>query len=238
MIASATRIDEIADGIFRISTPTDVVPGGFSFNQFLVVDDAPVLFHTGLRGTFALVKEAIGRVMPVEKLKYVSFSHVEADECGALNPFLAVAPNAVPLCSRVAAMTSINDLADRPPKVMADGETLKLGRHTIQWHDTPHLPHGWESGLMSETTTRTFFCGDLFTHPGAQLPPVTEGDILGPSEGLRAKMNYFSSPQTGAGMIRKLAETKPTTLGTMHGSSWKGDGAKLLNALADVLEKK
>jgi flavorubredoxin len=238
MIATATRIDEIADSIYRISTPTEVVPGGFTFNQFLVVDEDPILFHTGLRNSFAGVKEAIGRVMPVEKLKYVSFSHVEADECGSLNQFLAVAPNAVPVCSGIAAMTSINDLADRPPKVMADGETLRLGRHVMQWHDTPHLPHGWESGLMSETTTGTFFCGDLFTHAGAQVAPVTESDILGPSEHLRGAMNYYSQAQDASGMIRKLAQLKPRTLATMHGSSWRGDGAKLLNALADLLEKK
>jgi flavorubredoxin len=215
-----------------------VVPGGFTFNQFLIVDDDPLLFHTGLRKTFAPVKEAIARVMPVDKLRYVSFSHVEADESGALNEFLGVAPRAVPLCSGVAAMTSINDLADRPPRTMADGETLSLGRHSIRWHDTPHLPHSWESGLMSETTTGTFFCGDLFTHAGADVPPVTEGDILGPSEQIRAAMNYYSQAQDAAGMVRKLAQLKPRTLAVMHGSSWKGDGSKLLHALANLLEKK
>ena len=233
-----SRIDEIADGIYRISTPTDVVPGGFTFNQYLIVDEDPLLFHTGPRGTFAPVKEAIGQVMPVEKLRYVSFSHVEADECGALNQFLAVAPRAVPLCSGIAALTSINDMADRPPRTMADGETLRLGRHAIRWHDTPHLPHSWESGLMTETTTGTFFCGDLFTHPGADVPPVTEGDILGPSEQIRSAMNYYSQAQDAAGMIRKLAETKPRTLAVMHGSAWRGDGSKLLNTLADLLAKK
>jgi flavorubredoxin len=230
-----TRIDEIADGIYRISTSNDVVPGGFTFNQFLIVDEEPLLFHTGLRGTFAPVKEAIGRVMPVEKLRYVAFSHVEADECGALNQFLAVAPKAVPVCSGVAAMVSVNDLADRPPRPMANGETLCLGRHTVQWHDTPHLPHSWESGLMTETTTKTFLCGDLFTHPGADLPPVTEGDILGPSEQMRAAMNYYSQASDAAAQLRKLAAFKPLTLALMHGSSWKGDGEKLLNALADRL---
>ncbi len=165
-----------------------------------------------------------------------SFSHVEADECGALNPFLGVAPRAVPLCSRVAAMTSINDLADRPPRTMADGETLALGRHSVRWHDTPHLPHSWESGLLTETTTRTLFCGDLLTHAGADVPPVTESDILGPSERLRGAMNYYSQAQDASGMIRKLAESGPRTLALMHGSSWKGDGAKLLSALADLLD--
>jgi flavorubredoxin len=233
--SNGTRIDEIADGIFRISTPSEVVPGGFTFNQFLIVDDEPLLFHTGLRGSFGSVKDAIGRVMPVEKLRYVSFSHVEADECGALNQFLAVAPQAVPVCSQTAAMVSVTDLADRAPRALADGETLRLGRRAIQWHDTPHLPHSWESGLMTETTTKTFLCGDLFTHPGAHLPPVTEGDILGPSEQLRGAMNYYSQAGDAAAMLRRLAAFKPRTLALMHGSSWKGDGEKLLNALADRL---
>jgi flavorubredoxin len=232
---SQTRIDEIADGIYRISTASEVIPGGFTFNQFLILDDEPLLFHTGLRGTFVSVQEAIGRVMPVEKLRYVSFSHVEADECGALNQFLAVAPRAVPVCSRTAAMVSVNDLADRPPRPMADGETLRLGRHVVQWHDTPHLPHSWESGLMTESTTRTLLCGDLLTHAGADVPPVTESDILGPSEGMRAAMNYYSQAQAAADMIRKLAESRPRTLALMHGSSWKGDGKKLLDALAGLL---
>lgn len=232
---TGTRIDEIADGIFRISTPSEVVPGGFTFNQFLIVDDEPLLFHTGLRGSFGAVKDAIGRVMPVEKLRYVSFSHVEADECGALNQFLAVAPQAVPVCSQVAAMVSVNDLADRAPRALADGETLRLGRRAIQWHDTPHLPHSWESGLMTETTTKTFLCGDLFTHPGAHVPPITEGDILGPSEQMRGAMNYYSQAGDAAAMLRRLATFKPRTLALMHGSSWKGDGEMLLNALADRL---
>jgi len=232
---SSTRIDEIADGIYRISTPTEVMPGGFTFNQFLIRDEEPLLFHTGLRGSFAVVREAIDRVMPVEKLRYVSFSHVEADECGAMNQFLAVAPAALPLCSRTAAMVSMNDLADRPPRTLADGETLRLGRHVIQWHDTPHLPHSWDSGLITETTTKTFLCGDLFTHPGADAPPVTEGDILGPSEQMRGAMDYYSHASDAAAQLRRLAAFKPTTLALMHGSSWKGDGEKLLIDLAERL---
>jgi len=235
MAAPTTRVDEIADGIYRISTPTDVVPGGFTFNQYLIRDDEPLLFHTGMRATFPLIKEAISRVMPVEKLRWVSFSHVEADECGALNQFLAVAPQAQPLCSRMAAMTSVNDMADRPPRVVVDGEIVKLGRHSIQWHDTPHLPHSWESGLMTEVTTKTFLCGDLFTHPGEDLPPTTESDILGPSEQLRQAMKYFSEGQEAAVQLRRLAQFKPKTLAVMHGSAYKGDGEKLLNALADKL---
>jgi flavorubredoxin len=234
----STRVDEIADGIYRISTPSTVVPGGFTFNQFLIRDDEPLLFHTGLRALFPAVKEAIGRVIPVETLRYVAFSHVEADECGTLNQFLTVAPNAVPVCSRTAAMVSINDMADRAPRALADGETLRLGRHVVQWHDTPHLPHGWESGLMTETTTKTFLCGDIFTHAGADVPPMTESDILGPSEQLRAAMDYYSHPADAAAMLRRLARLQPQTLALMHGSSWKGDGAKLLEALADRLHQR
>ncbi|HVE41466.1 MAG TPA: MBL fold metallo-hydrolase [Planctomycetota bacterium] len=234
----STRIDEIADGIYRISTKSEVVPGGFTFNQFLIRDEEPLLFHTGLRGTFSAVKEAISRVLPVETLRYLAFSHVEADESGALNQFLALAPKAVPVCSRTAAMVSMNDLADRAPKPMADGETLRLGRHVVQWHDTPHLPHSWESGLMTETSTQTFLCGDLFTHAGADVPPMTESDILGPSEQMRSNMDYYSHPGAAAVMLRRLAATKPRTLALMHGSSWKGDGEKLLTALADSLAGK
>jgi flavorubredoxin len=235
-VSAATRVDEIADGIYRISTPSDVVPGGFTYNQFLIRDDEPLLFHTGLRGQFAAVSQAIGRVLPVESLKYIAFSHVEADESGALNHFLAAAPGSVPVCSRTAAMVSVNDMADRPPRTMADGETLRLGRHVVQWHDTPHLPHSWESGLISETTTRTFFCGDVFTHAGADVPPVTESDILGPSEQLRAAMNYYSQATDAGVMLRKLAATQPRTLALMHGSSWRGDGGELLGTLAGLLE--
>ncbi len=232
-----TTTHEIADGIFRICTPTDVVPGGFTFNQFLIVDDEPLLFHTGLRKMFPVVRDAVARVIPLTTLRYVAFSHVEADECGALNDFLAAAPRAVPVCSRTAAMVSVNDLADRPPKALADGEALRLGRHTVEWFDTPHLPHGWESGYLGEQTTRTLLCGDLFTHGGTDLPAVTESDVLGPSEAFRAAMDYYSQAQNIPGMLSRLAEWKPRMLALMHGSSWRGDGAKLLQALAAALKR-
>src|SRR5216684_6666454 len=141
---SGTRIDEIADHIYRISTPVPpnpALPAGFTFNQFLIVDDEPLLFHTGLRRMFPLVREAISAVMPVERLRYISFSHYEADECGALNDFLGVAPNAVPLCGKIAAMVSVGDIADRAPQAMDDGEDISLGRHRVRWFATPHLPH-------------------------------------------------------------------------------------------------
>ena len=233
---SGTRIDEVAAGIYRINTPL-TLPGetGFSFNQYLIVDDAPMLFHTGMRALFPLVSEAIRTVMPVERLRYLGLSHFEADECGALNAFLAAAPNAVPVCGQVAAMVSIGDFADRAPRALADGEELALGQHTIRWFDTPHVPHAWECGLMLEVATRTFFCGDLFTQGGAGEVALTETDILGPSEAFRKPMDYFAHAPHTQVMLERLAREAPTTLACMHGSAWRGDGARLLRELAAVL---
>lgn len=236
---SGTNVHEIADGIYRINTPLPpgVVPGGFSLNQYLIVDDEPLLFHTGLRRMFPLVREAVASVMPIERLRFVSFSHVEADECGSLNEWLAAAPQATPLCGNVAAMTSIGDLADRSPHVLADGEMVSLGKHAVQWFDTPHLPHAWECGFLMEPYTRTFLCGDLLTQGGADLPPLTESDILGPSEAFRQKLDYYSHTKNGREMLERLAVAEPTTLACMHGSAWHGDGAALLRQLADSLSQ-
>ncbi len=237
--ASGTNVHEVADGIYRINTPINFPDGnGFSFNQYLVVDDAPALFHTGLRRLFPVVSEAIASVMPIERLRYVGFSHVEADECGALNQFLASAPQAVPLCGRIAAMVSIEDMADRAPRVLADGESLSLGRHTLEWFDTPHVPHGWECGLMMDSRTGTFFCGDLFTQPGHGEKPLTDADILEPSEAFRQSMDYFAHAPQSAATLLKLAERGPRTLACMHGSAWQGDGGSLLRGLADSLDAK
>jgi flavorubredoxin len=234
---SGTNINEIANGIYRINTPLppNVVPGGFSFNQYLIYADEPLLFHTGPRRMFPLVREAVASVMPVARLRYVAFSHVEGDECGSLNEWLAVAPEAVPLCGRIAALTSIEDMADRPPRALADNETISLGQHSIQWFDTPHLPHGWECGYLMEQSTRTLLCGDLFTQPGNGNMPITETDILGPSEAFRQRMDYFSHTKNARAMLERLASTAPTTLACMHGSAWAGDGQQLLRALADEL---
>jgi flavorubredoxin len=236
--SSGTNVHEIAAGIFRINTPV-ALPGelGFNFNQYLIVDDMPLLFHTGLRRLFPLVSEAIRAVMPLEQLRYVALSHFEADECGALNDLLRAAPRAVPVCSQVAALVSVSDYADRPPRALADGEELVLGSHTIRWFDTPHVPHAWECGLMLDATTRTFFCGDLFTQGGAGEVALTEADILGPSEAFRQPMDYFAhAPQTRS-TLERLAREAPTTLACMHGSAWSGDGARLLRELAGVLER-
>ena len=233
---SGTNVFEIAPGIYRINTPISI-PGGpeFSFNQYLIVDDEPLVFHTGPRRMFPLVLEAIERLMPIDRLRYVALSHFEADECGALNEFLAAAPRAVPVCGQIASMVSVNDIADRPPRPMADGEILQLGSHALRWLDTSHVPHGWECGLMFETHTKTLLCGDLFTQGGAGKAPITESDILGPSEAFRSQMDYYAHAPHTTEVLERLARERPETLACMHGSAWRGDGAALLRALAASL---
>lgn len=234
---AGTWIDEVEDRIYRISTPLPQVPGGFSFNQYLIDDDAPLLFHTGPRKLFPLVRQAIAQVIPVERLRYISFSHFEADECGSLNEFLAAAPAAVPLCGKIAALVSIDDVADRPARALADGEVVSLGRRQVQWLDTPHMPHAWECGMLFESATRTLLCSDLFTEGGAEHPPVTEDDILASSERFRAPMDYYSHTKDGGQILARLAQTRPALLARMHGSAWRGDGAAMLMALADALAR-
>jgi len=233
-----TRIDEIADSIYRISTPVPAnpaLPAGFSFNQFLIVDDEPVLFHTGMHKLFPLVRAAVATVMPVERLRWLAYSHYEADECGSLPEWFAVAPHARPLCGEIGAIVNASDF-DREPRGLGDGEVLAIGNKRLRWHATPHVPHGWDAGLMSELTTRTLFCGDLFTQPGATHEPVTEHDILGPSEAMRGAMDYYSNPQTAAGVIGRLASTEPALLACMHGAAYRGDGAAALRALAHTMK--
>ena len=233
---SGTNVHEIAEGIYRINTPLPIPgAGGFSFNQYLITDDEPLLFHTGPRKMFPLVREALASIMPVEDLRYIAFSHVEADECGSLNDWLRAAPQSVAVCGGVAAMVSIGDLADRPPRALADGELLSLGKHQVRWIDAPHLPHAWECGFMMEERTSTLLCGDLFTQGGTDCPPITESDILGPSEAFRKQLDYFSHTKNARELLEKLASKNPETLACMHGSAWRGDGAALIRALADSL---
>lgn len=235
---AGTRIDEIVPRIFRISTPVppEAIPGGFTFNQFLLVDDEPLLFHTGPRKMFPLTLEAVASVMDPARLRWISFSHFEADECGALNEWLAAAPDALPLCGALAALVSVDDFADRPAKPLGDGETHSLGNLSVQWIDTPHVPHGMEAGYMLETTTRTLLCGDLFAQPGTEPPPITESDALvwEPSEAFRQEFPY--APIDGAAaLLDKLAATEPQVLACMHGASYRGDGAALLHQLGAAL---
>ena len=232
---SGTNVHEVADRIYRISTPVTIPGGGFSFNQYLIVDDEPLIFHTGPRRMFPLVREAVASVLQPQGLRHIAFSHVEADECGSLNEWLAAAPQSVLLCGTVAALVSINDLADRPPRALADGESLSLGIHSVRWFDTPHLPHAWDCGFLMEERTRTLLCGDLFTQGGADNPPVTESDVLERSEAFRREMDYFSHTRNAREMLERLASASPTTLACMHGSAWRGDGGQLLRALADAI---
>lgn len=234
---SGTRIDEITSGIYRISTPVppEAMPGGFTFNQYLIADDAPLLYHTGPRKLFPLVCEAIEAVLPVQSLRYIGFSHYEADECGSLNDFLELAPEAEPLCSNIAKMVSIDDIALRPAHALADGEELSLGAHVVKWTDTPHLPHAWECGHLFETTTRTLFCGDLFTQGGHEHEPLITGDILESSEAMRGALDYFSQTRQVQELTEKLASHAPQVLACMHGAAWRGDGATLLRQLAGRL---
>lgn len=234
---AGTRIDEIAEGVYRISTPVSpaVVPGGFSFNQFLLADEEPLLFHTGPRMIFPLVREALATVLSPERLRWVAFSHWEPDESGALNAWLTAAPDATVLQGQVGMAVCVNDQALRPGRALADGERFSIGKKQLTWLDTPHLPHGWDCGFLFESTTRTLLAGDLFTQGGHQLPPLVESDLLGPSEAFRKMMDYAShSPSTEA-LMDKLARTEPTTLACMHGSAWHGDGAQALRALGRAL---
>jgi flavorubredoxin len=237
MNAPQASIHRVAPDTWRISVamPPELFPGGFSFNQYLVVDERPFLFHTGPRKLFPLVREQIETVMPIERLRYISFSHFEADECGALPDFLAAAPGAQPVCDRVAAMIAINDFVDVEAIAVNDGDVLDLGRHQLVWQSTPHLPHGWECGYFYDRTTGTLFCGDLFTQPGMGEEPLTRADILGPSEDFRKSDDYFSHSANAPSLIEKLANLQPKLLACMHGSAWEGDGAAMLRRLGAAL---
>jgi len=234
---SRTNVNEISEGIWRINTPIALEGGmAFSFNQYLVEADRPLLVHTGPRQLFPVLREAVEAIMPSSRLRYIGFCHMEADECGALNEWLASAPEAVPLCGAVGAMTSIGDFADRAPRVMADGEVLDLGGREVQWFDAPHVPHGWDNGFLLERVTGTLFCGDLLTQPGEGTVALTEADILELSEGFRHAMDYYAHGPETRPTLARLAAAAPRTLACMHGSAWHGDGAAMLSRLADALD--
>jgi flavorubredoxin len=233
-----TRVDEIADRTFRLSTfVPDIGPTGFTFNQFLLDADEPLLFHTGPRGMFASVAQSIGTVMPIARLRWITFGHVEADECGAMNLFLDAAPEAQVAHGALGCMVSLNDMADRPPRPLADSELIDLGGKRVRHIDTPHVPHGWEARVLYEETTNTLLCGDLFTAVG-DGPALVTGDVVGAAG--QAEDIFGATcltPNTGP-TIRRLAELAPSTLALMHGSSYSGDGAKALLALADEYDRR
>jgi flavorubredoxin len=236
---TGTRIDEVAEGIYRINTPLmiDAIPGGFNLSQYLVLDEEPLVFHTGWRRWFPFVSEAISKVTPLDRIRHVGYSHFEGDECGAMNEFLAAAPLAVPFASQIGALTSLHDYADRPPRGLADGEEFSIGHKTLQWIYTPHVPHGWDCGLIFDKTTRTLLCGDLFTQPGANTPPLTESEVLTVSEGMRKALEYYAHATNTAAILGRLAGLEPTTLACQHGSAYRGDGGALLRELSGILEQ-
>ena len=214
-----TRIDEIAAGIYRLSVyvPDIAPPAGFTFNHFLVRADEPMLFHCGLRAMFPALSEAVRRLIPIEELRWIGFGHVEADECGAMNEWLAAAPRAQVVHGATACMVSVNDLADRPPRMLADGEAIDLGGRRVRYIDTPHVPHGWEAGVLFEETTSTLLCGDLFTHLGNGAA-VTDTDIVGPAVEAERLFHYTSLGPSTAPNIRKLAALDAAHAG---GDAWR-----------------
>jgi len=230
----STRIDEIAEGIYRLSVhvPDIAPPAGFTFNHFLVRGEEPLLFHTGLRRMFPLLRDAVSRLIPLETLRWISFGHYEADECGAMNEWLSVAPQAEVAHGQTGCLVSLNDMADRAPRLLRDGEVIDLGGgKRLRYLDTPHIPHGWDAGVLFEEGSGTLLCGDLFTQLG-DGPALTEGDIVGPAIQGEDVFGYSSlNPGMGA-TIRRLAGTAPRTLALMHGPSFRGDGAAALRDLA------
>lgn len=235
-----TKVAEIADGIFRLSTyvPDIAPPAGFTFNQFLVLGDEPLMFHTGLRRMFPLKRTALSRLIAPERLRWITFGHYEADECGAMNDWLAVAPNALVAHGQTGCLVSLNDMADRAPRVLAAGETIELGRgKKVRYIDTPHTPHGWDAGVMYEESTGTLLCGDLFTQLG-DGPALTGDDVVGPAIAAEDLFKYSSlNPEMGT-TIRSLSALAPRTLALMHGPSFTGDGAAALHALADEYDRR
>lgn len=235
-----TSVNEIANGIFRLSTfvPEIAPPAGFVFNQFLVLGDEPLLFHTGPRRMFPLVLAAVSRLMPPERLRWISFGHVEADECGSMNDWLALAPQAQIAHGQTACSVQLGDLADRAPRLLQDGEVIDLGGgKRVRYLDTPHTPHAWDSGVMYEEASGTLLCGDLFTQVGNGAALV-ESDIVGAAIAAEDLFKYSSLHPDMGTTIRSLAKLAPRTLALMHGPSFAGDGAGALRALADDYDRR
>ncbi len=231
-----TRVTEVADGVHQLTT---VVPDSpVAFNQYLITGDEPTLFHTGMRFLFPLVSEAVSRVIPASSMRWVSFGHVEADESGSMNSWLAIAPQSTVVQSVIGCMVSLGDLADRPPRPLADGECLDTGGHVLQWFDTPHVPHAWEAGVLYDSTTKTLLCGDLFTRLG-EYEPITTDDIVGPAVDAEDVLpGSLSLHPASAATVRRLAELDVDTLALMHGPAFTGDCRQALLDLADDFDRR
>jgi flavorubredoxin len=235
-----TNITEIAPDVFRIST--FIPEANLQFVQFLVRDEEPLLFHTGMKGLFPIVREAVGKIIPPETIKWIGFSHFEADECGALNEWQQVAPDATPVCSFVGKVVSIDDFALRPARALENGETFSTGKYNFRFLQTPHVPHCWEAGLLFEETNKTLFCSDLF-HQNGDVAPSTESDIIDICRQTFLEYqqsplaNYFPYTKQTDKIMKSLAALKPQTLATMHGSTFIGDGEKAILDLGTVLRE-
>jgi flavorubredoxin len=233
-----TKVDEIAAGIYRLSTfvPEIAPPAGFTFNQFLIEAEQPLLFHTGPRMAFPMVAEAVAKILPVESVRWITFGHVESDECGSMNMWLTSAPNSQVAHGALGCDVSLNDMCDRPPVPMQDGEVLDLGGKRVRHFDTPHVPHGWEARVLFEETTGTLLCGDLFSQLGGKDVAVTENDLVAPAMDAEAMFRSSSMAPNTTDIMRKLGDLTPTTLAIMHGSSYRGDGKAALYDLASAYD--
>jgi len=233
-------VTEIAPDCYRISTY--IPEADLQFNQFLIKDDEPLLFHTGMRSLFPVVREAVATIIDPATIRWISFSHFEADECGSLNEWLQIAPAAEPVCSMVGALVSVNDFALRPAKEMNDGEVFNTGQHQFRFMQTPHVPHCWEAGLLFEETTGTLLCSDLF-HQVGDVEPLTESDVIDRARKTLVDYqagplaNYMPYTKNTEGILQKLAALNPRTLAPMHGSAYVGDGTKAIRDLAVVMRE-
>lgn len=233
-----TEVSEIADKIYRLSTfVPQIGPTGFTFNQFLIDADQPLLFHYGQRSLFPSISDAVKRVIPLDKLCWTTCSHVEADESGALNQWLAAATNATPAHGQVGCNIWLSDMADRAPRVLKNDEVLDLGGKSVRWLDTPHVPHNWDAGVIYEETTGTLFSSDLFTQMGPARP-TTDSDIVEPAIATEKAVPYMPATPLAEPTLRRLAALEPTTIALMHGPTFKGDGAAALTALAEYYAKR
>jgi flavorubredoxin len=234
------RIREIAPEVFQLSIFAPEID--MQFNHFLVRDEQPLLFHAGLRGMFPLLQQAVGELIDPARLRYIAWSHFESDECGALNEWLRIAPQAEPVCTLVGKLVSVDDFSSRPARGMTPGDVLSTGKHSYRFYPSPHIPHGWDAGVLFEETERTLFCSDLFHHFG-NVEPLVTGDLIDPTRRAMQQMQagplagYMPYTRATKSVLKQLAALKPRTLAVMHGSSFQGNAADQLEGLGAVIEK-
>lgn len=235
-----TTVTEIAPDLFRLSIFVPEI--NMQFNHFLVRDEEPLLFHAGLRGMFPALREAVAKLIAPTTLRHIAWSHFESDECGALNDWLTLAPNAQPVCTFLGKLVSVDDFSIRPALGMTGDDVLATGKYRFRFHQSPHIPHGWDAGVLFEETRKTLFCSDLFHHFG-NVDAVTKSDLIGPTTDAMNVMQqgplagYFPYTRQTQGVLHRLADLKPESLAVMHGSSYEGQADKLLRDLAGVLKQ-